>query len=60
MLLGLAESVAPLASISFIRNNFAAQDQGLPTSIYISGQNIGPALGALVGAVLLERFGWHI
>ena len=34
LLLGLAEAVAPLASISFIRNNFAAQDQGLPTSIY--------------------------
>jgi MFS family permease len=60
LLLGLAEAVAPLASISFIRNNFAAQDQGLPTSIYISGQNIGPALGALVGAILLDRFGWRI
>ena len=60
MLLGLAEAVAPLASISFIRNNFAAQDQGLPTSIYISGQNIGPALGALVGAILLDRFGWRL
>ncbi|MGA2075614.1 MAG: MFS transporter [Terriglobia bacterium] len=60
MLLGLAEAVAPLASISFIRNNFAAQDQGLPTSIYISGQNIGPALGALVGAILLDRFGWRV
>jgi len=60
MLLGLAEAVAPLASISFIRNNFAAQNQGLPTSIYISGQNIGPALGALVGAILLDRFGWRL
>jgi len=60
MLLGLAEAVAPLASISFIRNNFAAQDQGLPTSIYISGQNLGPALGALVGAILLDRFGWRL
>ena len=60
LLLGLAEAVAPLASISFIRNNFAAQDQGLPTSIYISGQNIGPALGALVGAILLDRFGWRV
>jgi len=60
LLLGLAEAVAPLASISFIRNNFAAQDQGLPTSIYISGQNIGPALGALVGAILLDRFGWRM
>ena len=60
LLLGLAEAVAPLASISFIRNNFAAQDQGLPTSIYISGQNIGPAIGALVGAMLLDRFGWRL
>jgi MFS family permease len=60
MVLGLAESIAPLASISFIRNNFAGKDQGLPTSIYISGQNIGPALGALVGALLLDRFGWRM
>jgi ACS family glucarate transporter-like MFS transporter len=60
MALGLAESIAPLASISFIRNNFAGKDQGLPTSIYISGQNIGPALGALVGAILLDRFGWRM
>jgi MFS family permease len=60
LLLGLAEAVAPLASISFIRNNFAPQDQGLPTSIYIAGQNLGPALGALVGAMLLDRFGWRM
>jgi MFS family permease len=60
MLLGLAESVAPLASIAFIRNNFAGKDQGLPTSIYIAGQNIGPAIGALVGSFLVDRFGWRI
>ncbi|HEV2500121.1 MAG TPA: MFS transporter [Terriglobia bacterium] len=60
MLLGLAESVAPLASIAFIRNNFAGKDQGLPMSIYIAGQNIGPALGALVGAILLDRYGWRM
>ncbi len=60
MVLGLAESVAPLASISFIRGNFSGEDQGLPTSIYIAGQNIGPALGALVCAALLERFGWRM
>jgi MFS family permease len=60
MALGLAESIAPLASISFIRNNFAGKDQGLPTSIYIAGQNVGPALGAIVGAILLDRFGWRM
>lgn len=60
MVLGLAESTAPLASIAFIRNNFAGEDQGLPTSIYIAGQNVGPALGVLVGAILLDRFGWRM
>jgi len=60
MLLGLAESIGPLASISFIRNNFAGTEQGLPTSIYIAGQNLGPALGALVGAILLDRYGWRM
>jgi MFS transporter, ACS family, D-galactonate transporter len=60
VVLGLAESVAPLASLSFIRSNFAGKDQGLPTSIYIAGQNIGPGLGVLVGAILLDRFGWRM
>jgi ACS family glucarate transporter-like MFS transporter len=60
LVLGMAESIAPLASIAFIRNNFAGKDQGLPTSIYIAGQSIGPALGALVGALLLDRFGWRL
>ena len=60
LLLGLAESIAPLASIAFIRENFAGEDQGLPTSVYIAGQNVGPAVGALVGAILLNRFGWRL
>jgi MFS transporter, ACS family, D-galactonate transporter len=57
--LGLAEAIAPLASVSFIRNNFRGKDQGLPTAIYIAGQNFGPALGVLAGAMLLDKFGWR-
>jgi len=60
LVLGLAESIGPLASLSFIRNNFAGKDLGLPTSIYIAGQSIGPALGALVGSILLADFGWRM
>ena len=60
VLLGMAESIAPLASLAFIRSNFAGAEQGLPTSIYIAGQNTGPALGALIGALLLDRFGWRM
>ena len=60
LVLGMAESIGPLASLAFIRNHFQGRDQGLPTSIYIAGQSIGPALGALLGTMLLDRFGWRL
>lgn len=60
MALGVAESVAPLASVAFIRSSFSGAEQGMPTSIYIAGQNIGPALGVLVGTILIDKFGWRM
>lgn len=59
MLLGMAESVGPIASLSFIRRNFAGAEAGLPVAIYIAGQNLGPAAGTLLGAQLIEHFGWR-
>ncbi len=59
LVLGLAESVGPLASLAFIRQNFKGPEQGLPVSIYIAGQTIGPACGALLGSTLLVDFGWR-
>lgn len=59
VLLGLAESVGPVASLAFIRQRFAGPEQGLPTAIYIAAQNMGPALGTYLGTHLLEAFGWR-
>ncbi len=59
LVLGAAEAVGPLASLAFIRRSFAPADQGLPTSVYIAGQTLGPALGAWLGTVLLTSFGWR-
>ena len=59
MVLGLAEAVAPLASLAFIRHNFSGPEHGLPVSIYISGQTLGPAVGTLLGSILLVDFGWR-
>ena len=59
MLLGLAEAVGPIASLSFIRRNFTGAEVGLPTSIYIAGQNLGPAAGTLLGTQLIAHFGWR-
>ncbi len=57
--LGLAEAVGPIASLSFIRRNFSVAEIGLPTAIYIAGQNFGPAAGTLLGTQLIEHFGWR-
>lgn len=60
LVLGFAESTAPLASLAFIQSNFSGKEQGLPTAIYIAGQNVGPALGVLIGALLLSAYGWRV
>jgi ACS family glucarate transporter-like MFS transporter len=59
LLLGVAETVGPLASLSYIRSHFSGSEQGLPTSIYIAGQTVGPACAALAGSMLLAHFGWR-
>lgn len=59
LVLGFAETAGPIASMSFIRQNFASNERGLPVSIYVAGQTFGPALGALLGSKLLVQFGWR-
>jgi MFS family permease len=59
LLLGMAESAGPIASMSFIRRNFSGAEAGLPNAIYIAGQNVGPAVGALLGTQLIDRLGWR-
>ncbi len=59
LVLGLAEAAGPIASLSFIRRNFSGAELGLPTAIYIAGQNAGPAIGALLGTVLIDKLGWR-
>jgi MFS transporter, ACS family, D-galactonate transporter len=59
MLLGFGEAVGPIASLSFIRRNFSGPEQGLPTAIYVAGQSFGPAIGTLLGSILVEHVGWR-
>jgi MFS transporter, ACS family, D-galactonate transporter len=59
LVLGFAETVAHPASIAFIQRNFRGSEQGLPTSIYLAGMQLGPALGSFVGALLLQQHGWR-
>jgi ACS family D-galactonate transporter-like MFS transporter len=59
LLLGVGEAVAPAASLAFIRQNFRDDEQGVPTAIYVSGMTLGPAVGSLLGAALIVRYGWR-
>lgn len=59
LLLGLAEAAGPIASMTFIRQNFDGPEQGLPTAIYIAAQNLGPAAGSWIGSHLIESMGWR-
>jgi MFS family permease len=59
LVLGFAETVAHPASIGFIQRSFKGSEQGLPTSIYLAGMQLGPALGSFVGALVLQQRGWR-
>ena len=49
LMLGFAEAVAPVASLAVIRASFPPRENGLPTSIYMTGQTLGPAIGSILG-----------
>ena len=59
LVLGMAESFGPLASLAYIRTSFSEEEQGAPTAIYVAGLTAGPAVGALLGSYVLAGFGWR-
>ena len=59
MLLGMSEAVAAPGSLAYIKHNFRPEEQGLPTAVFLSGMMLGPAAGALLGGVVLDRLGWR-
>ncbi len=60
MLLGLGQAAVQPVSLAYIRTNFYESEQGMPTGLYISGMMIGPAFGGLLGAALLDTYGWRL
>jgi ACS family D-galactonate transporter-like MFS transporter len=60
LLLGVGEAAAVPASLAFIRRSFPEDRRGLPTAVYLAGMMLGPAVGAALGAGLMERLGWRM
>jgi MFS family permease len=59
LLLGVGESVAYPAYSKILAGNFAEHQRGLANALVDVGTKAGPALGTLLGGLLMARFGWR-
>ncbi len=59
LLLGVGESVAYPCYSKIIVSNYPEHQRGLANSLIDAGTKVGPALGTLIGGILMARFGWR-
>jgi MFS family permease len=59
LLLGVGEAVIHPACMRWIRFNFPESRRGFAIGLFMSGSKFGPAIGAVLAAILIESFGWR-
>lgn len=59
LLLGMGESVAYPAYSKIIAQGFPEEQRGLANGLIDAGCKAGPALGLLIGAAIVSRYGWR-
>ena len=59
LLLGLGQSILTPAGMRYIRLSFDEEQRGSAVGIFMAGTKIGPALGFVISAYLIEAFGWR-
>ena len=59
LLLGMGESVAYPAYSKIIAQGFTEQHRGLANGLIDLGSKSGPALGLMIGGVILSHYGWR-
>ncbi|HZT29619.1 MAG TPA: MFS transporter [Bryobacteraceae bacterium] len=59
LILGMGESVAYPAYSKLLSGHFPEHHRGLANALIDMGSKLGPALGTLMGGVLIARFGWR-
>jgi MFS transporter, ACS family, D-galactonate transporter len=60
LLLGAGESVAFPSYSKVIASGFPTEQRGVPNSLIEAGTKLGPALGTLIGGLLVARYGWRM
>jgi len=59
LLLGMGESAAYPSYSQIFATHFPEHHRGLANALIDAGSKFGPALGTLVGGLLMARFGWR-
>jgi len=60
LILGVGESVAYPSYSKIISRHFSESQRGRANSIICAGQASGPAVGTLLGGLLIARVGWRL
>jgi ACS family D-galactonate transporter-like MFS transporter len=60
LVLGMSESVAYPSYSKIIAARFDEHERGLVNALVDAGARTGPAIGVLVGGLILARFGWRV
>ncbi len=59
LVLGVGESIAYPAYSKIIARDFPARRRGLANALIDAGSKAGPALGTLIGGLIVANFGWR-
>ena len=59
LLLGFGESVAYPAFSKIIASDYAESQRGTANALIDAGSKLGPALGTLVGGLVVAQYGWR-
>ena len=59
LLLGVGQAILTPAGMRYIRLRFDEEQRGSAVGIFMAGTKIGPAVGFVISAYLLEAFGWR-
>ena len=59
LILGFGESVAYPAFSKIIASDYEESQRGMANALIDAGSKLGPALGTLVGGLIVARYGWR-
>jgi len=59
LLLGFGESIAYPSYSRILANNFPEHHRGFANALIDAGTKLGPALGTLLGGLLMAKYGWR-